>query len=67
MATDKIKIKSKKTGKESTVSNEVFSQMKELNGKHAYQVLKGSVMPPEVLEAEATAKATPAKKTGETK
>lgn len=57
---NKLRIKSRKNGLEQNVTPEVFEEMKKINGKHAYTVLKDNTTPPEALEptTEAPKKAT---------
>jgi hypothetical protein len=52
---NKIKIQSRKTGKEQTVDQATLTAMQDLNGKQAFKVLKADTTPPEAL-------ATPTKK-----
>lgn len=57
---NKMRIKSRKNGFEQNVTPEVYNSLVELNGKHAYTVLKDNTTPPEALEptTEASTKKT---------
>lgn len=53
---NKVKIVSKKTGKEQTVSKETLQSLQDLNGKHAFKVVQENTTPAEIAEPKAAKK-----------